>query len=284
VAPAARREIVEGGVTTARSVGDPIDTLKPPDEDAPLRLLAAGPIITAPHGYPIPVYGDALALEVRGEPRARAAVRDLARRGAAVIKIALEPTSGWPMLSPREVRAIVDEAHMENLPVTVHATGPYATELALDAGVDELAHLPCGGISRDLLRELAERETEVVGTLHVLAATEHPICADPVPDAARFVALGGRLLYGTDVPLVRVEGIDVEELRLMRRAGLEPEEVLAAATSRAGEQLGLAPLGTLAERAPADVIAVRGDARELRDDLTEPLLVVRGGRIVVDPE
>ena len=65
----------------------------------------------------------------------------------------------------------------------------------------------------------------------------------------------------------------------MKRA-LAPEEVLAAATSRAGEQLGLAPLGSLVDGAPADVIVVRGDARELRDDIGEPLFVVANGAVV----
>jgi imidazolonepropionase-like amidohydrolase len=78
-------------------------------------------------------------------------------------------------------------------------------------------------------------------------------------------------------------GIDVKELRLMRRAGLSAEDVLAAATSRAGEHIGLAPLGTLAEGAPADVIGVAGDARRLGDDLARPLLVVRAGRLVAGP-
>ena len=31
------------------------------------------------------------------------------------------------------------------------------------------------------------------------------------------------------------------------------------------------------------LLAVRGDARRLRDDLAKPLLVVAGGRVVVDP-
>jgi hypothetical protein len=38
------------------------------------------------------------------------------------------------------------------------------------------------------------------------------------------------------------------------------------------------------EGAPADVIAVRGDARALRDDLASPLVVVSGGQVVVAPE
>jgi imidazolonepropionase-like amidohydrolase len=69
----------------------------------------------------------------------------------------------------------------------------------------------------------------------------------------------------------------------MREAGLTPLEVLAAATSEAGKELGLAPLGRLVADAPADVIAVRGDARGLRDDFAAPLLVVAGGRVIAEP-
>lgn len=83
-------------------------------------------------------------------------------------------------------------------------------------------------------------------------------------------------------PLGAPLGIVSAELRLMRDSGLTPEQVLAAGTSLAGRQTGLAPLGTLAEGALADVIAVRGDVRRLRDDLARPLLVVAGGRIVAD--
>jgi imidazolonepropionase-like amidohydrolase len=274
--------MVRGGVMTVRNLGAPIETLSAPNEDAELCVLGAGPLVTAPGGYPIPVWGPSIALEVRGENAARAAVRDLARRGAAVIKIALEPGPGtWPMLDVDEVRAIVDEAHEYDLSVTAHISDQRGVELALAGGVDELAHMPCFDVPSEALREVVEREIEVVATLHVIDISR--ICPDPVPQATRFVALGGRLLYGSDLGNPGIPyGIDVDELRLLGRAGLTPEEVLAAATSRAGEQIELDPLGTLAERAPADVIAVPGDARLLEDDLATPLLVIRGGRIVVE--
>ena len=77
-------------------------------------------------------------------------------------------------------------------------------------------------------------------------------------------------------------GIDVDEPLLLESAVLTPEDVLAAATARAGEQIGLAPLGTLAVGAPADIVGVRGDARAFRADLAAPLVVVSGGRVIVD--
>ena len=109
--------LARGGVTTARDLGAE-RALLPPRRTWPLRVLAAGPIVTAPGGYPIPTGGQRIALEVGGEVRARAAVRDLARRGASVIKIALETGGGGPVLTADEVRAVVDEAHRHDLDVS----------------------------------------------------------------------------------------------------------------------------------------------------------------------
>jgi hypothetical protein len=62
------------------------------------------------------------------------------------------------------------------------------------------------------------------------------------------------------------------------RGVLTPLEVLSAATARAGEQLGLAPLGRLVEGAPADLIGVRGNPLEQLKLLEYPDLVVSGVR------
>ncbi|MBD0328481.1 MAG: amidohydrolase family protein [Thermoleophilia bacterium] len=273
--------MLRGGVTTVRNLGWPLAALRPPGRYGGLRVLMAGPIVTVPDGYPIPAWAPEIALPVRGAADARRAVRILVGRGAAVVKIALEPRFG-PMLDLAEIRAIVDEAHRHDRLVTAHVSGHGGTILAVEAGVDELAHMPCGSIGDAVLRSVVEAGIEVVATLDTIKGYG-TICGDPVRDAARFVELGGTLLYGSDVPNVRVTGIDAEELRLLREAGLTPEAVLSAGTSRAGEQVGLDPLGTLTAGAPADVIAVRGDARALRDDLARPLLVVAGGRIVRAP-
>jgi imidazolonepropionase-like amidohydrolase len=114
-----------------------------------------------------------------------------------------------------------------------------------------------------------------VATLHV--------SGDGCPDNARaFVRAGGRLLYGSDYgnPGIPMR-IDVDELELMVLAGLSRLEVLRAATSEAGRQLELGPLGTLAPGAPADVIAVRGDPLGDLETLAAPVLVVAGGHPVV---
>jgi imidazolonepropionase-like amidohydrolase len=63
---------------------------------------------------------------------------------------------------------------------------------------------------------------------------------------------------------------------------MSPLELFRTATSKAGEHLGLAPLGTLTRGAPADIIAVRGNPFENFKPLEYPDLVISGGRVVVN--
>jgi imidazolonepropionase-like amidohydrolase len=284
--------VLTHGVTTVRDLGgSPL----PPPAAGPgeLRVVAAGKFITAPGGYPIPVFGPDGAVTVTGPDQARQAVRDLVGQGAGVIKIALEPGGEpgapwtlapsdppppWPMLSVTEVRAIVDEAHTLGRIVTVHLGEVQGARIALDAGVDEWAHIPGNAVPDELLREAVDHGVRVVATLD----TESH-CAGDMTNAATFVALGGTLLYGTDMGHLEIpDGFDANELRYMMLAGLSLEQALAAATSLAGEQLGLAPLGQLVSGAPADIVVTAGDPAHDLKNLEYPVLVIAGGRVVVD--
>ena len=277
----AEGQALSGGVTTVRNLGAPLTYLHPPLVYEGLRILAAGPLVSVAGGYPETTWGTTLALDVTSPADSRKAVDVLARRGAAVIKIALDSNHDrWPMLTLAEVRTIVAEAHRRGLKVTAHALWPDGVERALAGGVDELAHTPCGA-TEGMIRRIVARHVPVVATLHV-----EQLVYGGCPDvASRIVGLGGTLLYGTDVGNPGIpSGIDPTELRLMEDAGLTPLQVLAAATSGAGAELGLAPLGTLAPHAPADVIAVRGDARKLDPSMATPLLVISSGRVRVGPQ
>jgi imidazolonepropionase-like amidohydrolase len=208
-------------------------------------------------------------------------VRRLARKGARVIKISLEDGPGyWPLLSRAQVRAIVAEAHARRLLVTAHVGDVRAARLALETGVDELVHMPCGGPDRSLMRELARRSVEIVGTLHVL----QPHCGEEARTNARaFVEAGGVLLYGSDYGNPGIPaGVDVAELRLMVSAGLTPLRALVNATSRAARQLPVNGVGMLRVGARADVVAVRGDPFTSFDVLAQPALVLVRGVVVVD--
>jgi imidazolonepropionase-like amidohydrolase len=282
--------VLRHGLTTVRETGGPL--APPSGGDGQLRLLAAGPILTAPGGYPVPVFGPATALEVADIPAAREAVGRLAAGGAAFIKIALEPggspgapwTSGhqpaypppWPVMPPEVAQAIVGEAHARGLIVSVHLSGPVGAALALDAGADEWAHVPCDPIPRELATRAAAAGVRVLSTLDTLSH-----CPGTAVNAALLAEAGISLLYGTDLAHPDVPwGINAHELMLMAHTAYRnrpPLEVLSAATARAGEHLGLAPLGQLAEGAPADLIGVRGNPLEGFKPLEYPDLVISGG-------
>jgi imidazolonepropionase-like amidohydrolase len=287
--------ILRHGITTVRDTGGPL--VAPSGGDGRLRVLGAGPILTAPGGYPIPVFGPGVGVEVPDIQTARTAVGQLVAGGAALIKIALDPGGSpgapwsghqlgspppWPIPSLEVVRAIVEEAHAHGRIVSVHLSGPQGAELALDAGVDEWAHVPCEPISPELVARAAAAGVRVVSTLDTLSH-----CAGAADNASQLVQAGIRLLYGTDLAHPDVPwGIDAQELQLMLQAAhgaLTPPEVLSAATARAGEHLGLAPLGQLVEGAPADLIGVRGNPLEQFKLLEYPDLVVSGGATIVEP-
>jgi enamidase len=149
--PEARRAFLIDGVTTVCNLGTSLDRL-PMFEDVSVsegpaaRGYWAGPIITAPGGYPGPVYGSQFSYEVGSPEEARAAVTDLLDRGASMIKIALapgDPRNPWPILDLARVQAIVEEAHSRGVVVRAHVFEPYLVEdIVLPAGVDVIEHEP----------------------------------------------------------------------------------------------------------------------------------------------
>jgi imidazolonepropionase-like amidohydrolase len=265
-------------VTTVRDLGTDDRNLPLQGASPGPRVIAAGPLITAPGGYPIPIHGPNVAHVVRSPAGARAYVRSLADRGAGVIKVSLQ--FGFPVLTFATLRAIVEEAHEHDLRVTAHVGEGRGARLALRAGVEELAHMPCGE-DPQLMGELAAAGMEIVATLHVIQLGFG--CPGLPENATTFARRGGVLLYGSDYGVRGIpRGVDVTELDLLSEVGgLGPLGALRAATSEAAQVLGIDGLGRLAEGSPADVVAVPGDPLQDLDVLSEPVLVVRGGEIQV---
>lgn len=157
--------LLKHGVTTVRDTGGPLH--QPMGGNGKLRLLSSGPIIQAPDGYPLNIFGhghsDAghhgkyggIGLSVATIAEAELAVEELVSGGAAIIKIALEPggeegapwmashghgeipSVPWPLLPLDIVKAIVNKAHALDKRVLAHLGEDTGVEMALDAGVDE---------------------------------------------------------------------------------------------------------------------------------------------------
>jgi imidazolonepropionase-like amidohydrolase len=290
-----REVVLRHGITTARDVGGPL--LPPSGGDGQLRLLTAGPILTIAGGYPISVFGKGYIAEPVGSPEeAKRAVQKLVEGGAVVIKIALEPGGEpgapwsmghhhggahppWPMASREIVSAIVVEAHRLGKRVTAHLGESQGAAIALASGVDEWAHVPCAKIDESLLQDAARQKVKIVTTLDTMSH-----CDGIRANAMELAKLGVTFLYGAEIAHPDVPwGIDAQELQLMHHlTGLSALELFHTTTAKAGEELGMAPLGTLSPGAPADVIAVRGNPIENFKLLEYPALVISGGRTVVN--
>ncbi|PKO83173.1 MAG: amidohydrolase [Betaproteobacteria bacterium HGW-Betaproteobacteria-11] len=185
----------------------------------------------------------------------------------------------WPLLPENIVKAIVDEAHKNNHQVTAHLAEARGAQIAINAGVDEWAHMPCDIIPESLLKKAVAQNVKIVTTLDTLAK-----CSGVAHNASTWTALGGELLYGAEVAHPDIPwGIDAQELiYMMQMAKLGVMDVLRAATSKAGRHLNLPLLGTLQRDAPADIIAVKGDPTHSLKILEYPDLVISGGKIVVN--
>jgi hypothetical protein len=173
--------VLAHGITTVQDTGGAL--LPPEGGRGQLRLLSTGPIIQAPGGYPLNIFGgtggyDQVGYPVASEAQAQGVVQHLVDGGATAIKIALEPggetgapwmmphgdnpvpTTPWDILSQPIVNAIVVEAHHphDGRPVRrviAHVGENIGFERALMAGVDEFAHMPCAPIEAGLLAQAA---------------------------------------------------------------------------------------------------------------------------------
>ncbi len=268
--------VLAGGVTAVRDLAWPVERIFPladasemPSFQGPL-IRAAGPMVTAPGGYPTQ---DSWAppgtgREVKSADDATAAVEELSRLGAAAIKVSLNAEAG-PTPSDAALSAICDAAHATDLPVTAHAQGIGQVERALGAGVDELAHTPWMPLSDGVIQTAATR-MRIVSTLDILSfGRDTPEIRTALDNLRRFHVAGGRIVYGTDLGNGSIPpGIHVREAMLLVEAGLEPEEVL--------EAMVRAPLEP---DAPADLIALGSSPLEDLGALGDARMVVRGGRV-----
>ena len=277
-------EIAAGGVTTVRDLAWPpasiwplVEASRRPDWNGP-SIVAAGPMLTAPGGYPTRAAWapSGTGREIRDADDARRAVDEVASQGATIVKIALAPPVG-PVLDEATLAVIVDAAHGHGLRVTGHIDGLEELRKALRAGVDELAHMLMSDehIPDETIAEMVRRVT-VVPTLAIRTGPGREIAIENV---RRFVAAGGRVVYGTDLGNEGpIPGIDPTEIGAMTAAGMSPIQVIASATVDSADRLGLDSIGAIAPGLRADLIAVPGNPVEDIAVLSEVEMVWRAGR------
>lgn len=250
------------------------------------RSLTAGQGITAPEPgrSEVPYW-------VTTADEARSAVQELAARNVDMVKIWVDDRGGqYERLSPELYGAVIDEAHQNELKVAAHIFRLEDAKGLLRAGVDAFAHgirdedvddevvslwlerpdvvlvpnLPGPGVPVDLswittvpADELAEMQA---------GQQERPQAQEAFGIQARNLDRldeeGIAIAFGTDGSTPWAVHLEMED---MVRSGMDPGDVIVAATSTSARLLELDDVGAVAPGRSADFVIL--DANPL-DDIT----------------
>lgn len=161
IMPAAARQLLSAGVTSVRDVGGPLEaSLEVREAVATGEIPGPTVYVSGPFLQHEPYPGTELfRWGVEGVDDARRKVRRLAEAGVDMIKLIDQD-----QMTMDEVRAVVDEAHVRDLPVVAHAHRPEEIRRGLAAGVDDFEHTGLATAPeypRELMEMLADRTSKM---------------------------------------------------------------------------------------------------------------------------
>ncbi|HJQ01820.1 MAG TPA: amidohydrolase family protein [Jatrophihabitans sp.] len=286
------------GITAIRDLGDrgfaTVAAARSRSASARSRpsLVCAGPPITTVAGH-CHFLGGAVA-DSDSLPQL---VRRWASRGVDVLKVMVTGGTLTPGSSPldlqfteRQLRMLVQLAHVHGLPVTAHAHAAAGIKAAVQAGVDGLEHAKFwdqGGLVPDwqVIDLIAERGIAVCPTMGALpgAPPPPPAVAARTERARQLVgelaARGVVLVAGSDAGISLAKPHDVlpHSILEMAQCGMGNLAALRSATSIAAAVCGLPEQGRLRPGAEANVLVVDGDPLVNLSTLLRPRAVYRAG-------
>lgn len=265
------------------------------------RILTVGEPFYPADGTPIyakPIYEryKLPSAEITTTAQALARVRAQVDAGADGIKLFTGAIVGGAVgvlpMSLEHARAIVAEAHRLKRPVFAHPTDRRGVEIAIESGVDVLAHAAplMGPWSESFAKALARRRIALVPTLALYEAM--PDAKTPTEIALQQVKAladaGGEILFGTDTGFIDADEIEREYALLGKVLGWR--QILASLTTAPARRFAeRRSAGRLEADETADVVLLGRDPSEgVEAFATVRLTVARGqvvhGRRANDPE
>jgi len=260
--------------------------------DAPFYPLGGTPI------YVRKLYAN------NGWPSAEAATPDEARSravaqlasGANGVKLFTGAIVGPPIgvvpMDGTVAKAVVEAAHEAGKPAFAHPTDMRGIEIALDAGVDILAHTTPAGEPWPpaLIDRLKARGVALVPTLMLI---ESELARENAPEEIRarfarnaahqlrsYARAGGTILFGTDVGYIE-DADTTRELELMAQAGLTWREILASLTTAPAARYGFgAKKGRIAAGMDADLVVLDADPQRDPAAFAKVRATIRGGTVL----
>jgi imidazolonepropionase-like amidohydrolase len=288
------------GFTTVVDTGsNPIDTLPlrrriESGELAGPLIYTAGPAIYPPHGIPFYVRESSprwLQFLMPQPATPKAAVDDVQRNinmGSDITKLF---TGSWiahgkvlPM--PLDIaKAAVERTHLNGRLVFSHPSNLAGTEVAIQAGVDVLAHAPDSteGVDRALLATAVHQNMAMIPTLKMFATTvtKNPAYLDPIyAEVRQFHELGGQLIFGTDVGYMH-DYTTEDEFTALGKCGLSPMDILAMLTTNPASRFGVSNAkGTISRGKLADLTILDSDPAQDAAAFSKVRMTIRSGRVI----
>ncbi len=287
--------LTHSGFTTVVDTGsDPADTM------ALRRRIESGELL-GPHIYTagiplypvhaIPYYLGDLPPEIRsrlGQPATPAEARALVERNVAlgtdIVKLFTGSYVARGHVVPMPVpiaRAAVEEGHQHGQLVFAHPSNVEGVRVAMESGVDVLAHAPdsVDGVDDALIAQLVAHHMAMVPTLKLFSEDRDIPRIRAI--VSRFHQLGGPLMFGTDTGFLTDYDM-TEEYRQLQLAGLSWREVLAMLTTAPAERFRVADHeGKIAPGMDGDLTILSSDpAAGDAAAFTKVRYTIRNGRVL----
>ena len=182
-------------------------------------------------------------------------------------------------------KAAVTESHLNGKLVFAHPSNLAGVQVAIDSGVDVLAHAAddTRGVDANLLKRAIDKNMAMIPTLKMFTTTvtSDPKYMDPMrAEVNQFHQLGGTLIFGTDVGYMTDYTTDREFVEL-GTSGLDWKTVLAMLTTNPAARMGVADSkGTIAPGKLADLTILSADPASALTNFSRVQAVVRSGRVV----
>ncbi|MFK4761805.1 hypothetical protein ACI3KS_12790 [Microbacterium sp. ZW T5_45] len=191
----------------------------------PVRVAFAGAFLTPPGGYPSDrSWAPAGSVrEIADADAAEAAILEMKAAGATCIKVASNASAG-PVFTDEMFTAIVELASAHDMAVIAHAEGPGEALRVTRLRARQLAHAPFSEVLSDDDLSRMHGSVAWISTLSIHEGEAYRIAVDNV---RRFHALGGTILYGTDMgngdtPV----DLNPREIAALREAGIDGADLL----------------------------------------------------------
>ncbi|WP_353067049.1 amidohydrolase family protein [Tunturibacter psychrotolerans] len=252
------------------------------------RIYTAGAGLFPPHS--LPYYVKDMPPEVLAQlpqpntpAEAAAAVQKNIAAGADIVKLftgsIVAPGNIVPM--PLAIAtAAAATGHEHGQLVFAHPSNLAGTRVAMESGVDVLAHSPeeLDGIDDALLHQMVARHMAIIPTLKLFSRDSNIAQIRSV--VFKFRQFGGQLMFGTDTGFLTDYSV-TEEYRQLALAGLTFRDVLAMLTTNPAERFHVSKeKGQVAIGMAGDLTVLSTDPATDSLAFTQVRYAIRGGKVI----